>query len=270
MNEKFKTCFELKDIKGMKYSNMGITKSELCKLVGIDMATINIYDNWYLLDDKFYYYKNEFIFRELLMSELFNEINIRTVDFKLVKNYYGLGIISESYRTLEKEYYTYNDFCINYLSCSNIDLLNFKDRVYNSFGSKNTYEVMNSLYGMLAMDLFSGQVDRGEYNFFFECDDNSVRLAPLCDNGACLFQPKYNEFPFGNYSLSSHNFLSLLKFEKDFYYIVESILDINIYSILEKIIDKYKININEDYKKFILDYFDSKKYKINKSLKICR
>lgn len=271
MNDRFICNGELIDIVGKKYSDMGISIKDLCKLLGIEREIINLYNNWYVLDDKFYYFKNEYVFRELLMSELFNELNVRCVDFKLVKKNGRIGIVSESYRMKGKDYYMYNDFCLRYFNRNASNLIDFREFSDTTFGSKNSYELMDNLYGMLAMDLFSGQVDRGEYNFFFECNEKSVRLAPLCDNGACLLNSKIFEFPFGDFSLSdTDSFCYLLKSDIDFYYKVESVMDIDIYSLLEKVFDKYKVNINEEYRRFILRYFDLRRDKMNKCLKLCK
>lgn len=273
MNYNFINCGKLIDITGKKYSNMGITKCELCKLLGIEKEIIDIYSDWFLLDNKFYYYKNEFIFRELLMSELFQELKVSCVDFKLVKKNGRLGIVSESYRNIDKNYYMYNDFCLRYFNCNISNLIDFRKFCQNVFGTKKTCLLMDDLFGMLAMDLFSGQVDRGEYNFFFECDKDNVRLAPLCDNGACLFEAKKNLFPFGEFSLISkteNDIYSLLRNDMDFYFKLESLLDIDISFILDKVAEKNEINIDNGTISFVLNYFNVRKNKINKCLKICQ
>lgn len=47
---------------GKRYSDLGMMWCELSKKTGIDLEILQSYDDWYILEDEFYYYKNKFYF----------------------------------------------------------------------------------------------------------------------------------------------------------------------------------------------------------------
>ena len=122
----------------------------------------------------------------------------------------------------------------------------------------------------------SGQWDRQEYNFFFECDkEDNVRIAPLCDNGAVFQKSFFYLFPFGELSLDedriiNENLPCILSCEKYFYKKLSTMLDIDIEDILNRTCNKYKLLINNEDKKKLLNYFDDRKNAIDKTLKLVR
>ena len=104
---------------------------------------------------------------------------------------------------------------------------------------EKTQKLMKDIFDLISFDLFCGQWDREEYNFFFECDnDNNVRIAPLCDNGIAFQNCFVYASPFGEFSLEEDtiyrgNLPFILSIEKDFYNKLATLLDIDINDILE-------------------------------------
>ena len=90
------------DITGKRYSDYGMMWYELSKETGIPRTILERYDDWYILDDGFYYYKDRGIIEELFLSELSYECGVRCVDFLVAKNDNMLGIISKLYREKNK------------------------------------------------------------------------------------------------------------------------------------------------------------------------
>ena len=192
--------------------------------------------------------KISFIFEEIFMSELAYECGVECVSFKNALNNNTLGIISKLYRTNGKNYYVYSDFCDNYFGHRPNNLFSFKFACSIAFGEEKAYLLMNDIFKLISFDMFSGQWDREEHNFFFECGDDNVRLAPLCDNGIIFTHSSIYNSPFGVFSLSDNgeeknyrnNLLRLVSFEK-----LAFLLDINIDEVLERTIDKYRMIISE-------------------------
>lgn len=264
---------------GKRYSDTGMMLGELSNITGIDIDTLSMYDDWYILDDGFYYFKFHFIFQELFMSELAKEYELRCVEFKLAKvnrmRYNStLGIISKLYRDKEKEYYFYSEFCKRYFGEYINDLNKFRLLCENRFGDDKTNKLVDDIYSMICFDMFTGQHDRGEHNFMFEYNSDDVRLAPLCDNG-WVFNYGYDyDSPFGNFCLFEtdmyttyrKSLIDFLRCEKMLYDRFEHILDIDVKEVLRRTLDKYMIVMDIGNRKRILRYMDGKKKAIDATL----
>jgi len=264
------------DITGKRYSDYGMMWNELSKNVGIPSSIIERYDDWYILDDGFYYFKDIARFEELFMSELAVCCKVRCVDFIVAKNNKQLGIISKLYREKDKKYYMYSDFCKKYFNCISTSLGMFKLASSISLGNEKSLVLMDDIFNMMSFDMFCGQWDREEYNFFFECDnDNNVRIAPLCDNGIAFQNCFVYSSPFGEFNLEEDdvyrgNLPCILSIEKDFYNKLSMLLDIDINEVLLKTCDKYGIKLNLEDAKRLLSYFDDRKQAIDSTLKLVK
>ena len=270
-------------VDGKCYSDFGMMWSELSNITGIDIDTLSMYDNWYILDDGLYYFKSSLIFEELFMSELARECNVKCVDFLLAENTVSykhpvLGVISKLYRTKNKEYFYYNDFCCRYFGNYAKDIDEFKLASESAFGNDKTNLLMDDIYGLISFDMFTGQYDRMDYNFMFECDCDSIRLAPLCDN-ELVFSNGFNyDFAFGNYCLFEtdmystyrRDLLETLRNERMLYDRFERILDIDVKEVLKRTLDKYMIIMDISNRGRVLRYLDSKKKAIDATLRLSR
>lgn len=276
MFDKFKFCGDLVNLNDKRYSNRNICKDELSMITGIDDEILNRYDNWYILDNNFYYFKYSYVFEEILMSELAKSLGVKCVSFTGAIRGMTKGIISGLYRSNDKDYYMYSEFCKKYFNQDVSNLNDLFDMLLSKLSFEDVCNFMNDIYGLIVFDLFSGQTDRLEYNFFFECGKDTVRLAPLCDNGRCFGANMMYRTPFGNYSLYGgvnniyNDLYMLLNENKEFYLRLEKVLDIDIWELLKRTLDKYKILINGEFKNYILNYFDDKKVDVERVLKRCR
>lgn len=272
----YKFCDNLVNLNDKRYSDNGISKEELSKYTGIDNKIIDRYDNWFILDDGYYYFKHSFVFEELFMSELASVMGVKCVSWNGAVRGMTKGIISKLYRKNDKDYYMYNEFCMRYFNqfVSNLDDL--FDMLLGKLSFNDLCKLMNDLYGMVVFDLFSGQTDRLEYNFFFECSNDSVNLAPLCDNGRCFGANMMYHTPFGNYSLYGdvnnkyNDIYKMLSENREFYMKLESVLDINIDEILRRTIEKYNLLINNNTRNYVMNYFNNKKVDVERVLKRCK
>lgn len=264
------------DITGRKYSDYGMMWNELSKNTGISRSILERYDDWYILDDGFYYFKDRCKIEELFMSELANECNVRCVNFLLALNDNNLGIISKLYREKDKRYYMYSDFCKKNFNYESTSLGMFKLATSIAFDNDKMKILMNDIFNLICFDIFCGQWDREEYNFFFECDkDNNIRIAPLCDNGIAFQNCYIYSSPFGEFNLyedeiSKGNLPFILSNDKDFYNKLALLLNIDLIEVFNRTCEKYKINIDEEDKIKLLNYFDDRKKMIDNTLKLVK
>ena len=67
----------------LKESNMitnmkDYSLEDYSSLLNINLDILNNYSSWFLLEDGFYFYKSEYILRELFMSEFIKEYKLKT------------------------------------------------------------------------------------------------------------------------------------------------------------------------------------------------
>ena len=270
-------------ITGKRYSDTGMMWQQLSNIIKIDMDTLSMYDDWYILDDGFYYYKSNFIFEELFMSELAKVCGVRCVDFKLAidHNTYKsskMGVISKLYREDNKEYYYYSEFCKKFLGGYFNDFNKFNESISMLFDDYKTSMLMSDIFGIICFDMFTGQYDRGEHNFMFEYDYDNIRIAPLCDNGLSFHYGFNYESPFGRFCLLEgdmycsfkYNLLNLIRNNNDLYDRFEYILNVDINEVLKRTLDKYKIIMSFGNRNKLLSYFDFKKRVIDGTLRLSK
>ena len=249
---------------------------ELSKITGIDVATLMAYDDWYILENGLYYFKYIYKIEELFISELAHECKVRCVEFLLALDSNNLGIMSKLYREKDKKYYMYDDFCEKYFDSYPDNLRDFKLSLAVALGEDRTQKLMDDIFSMISLDMFCGQYDRFDYNFFFECDaDNNIRIAPLCDNGVAFSDSYIYVSPFGKLNLnedciSRENLPFMLLEETYFYNKLCMYLDIDVSDILDRTCKKYMIDLNELDKRRLLSYFDDRKKVIEHTLKLSR
>ena len=265
-------------IDGKRFSDYGFMWKDLHKLTGIDYETLQMYDDWYILEGGLYYFKKHCVFEELFMSELASICKVKCVEFKLASVDDKIGVISKLYRENNKKYYMYTDFCRKYFNHVPDNLRVLKLASLSSFGDKIGQQLMDDIFNLVCFDIFSGQWDREEHNFFFECDKNIVSLAPLCDNGMIFSGNFIYSTPFAKFSLSSidesvvyrNNLFQILRFDEVFFNKLAALLDIDINEVIKRTLEKYKIFIADCDRDYILEYFDERKKAIDLTLKLSR
>lgn len=239
--------------------------------------------SWCYKDGSYYFYKSDFAFYELLLKELFEEFNLKCVDFLLASYQNNLGVMSKNFRRNDTFYYTYDTFIKNHFNVSSIRhiyLDDFDTLLSQIVGNKNRIEIVNSLSRLLAIDFFTGQMDRGKYNIIFEKKDGFISLAPFTDNGSSFrnIYPQHIHSCLGDLNFPSsttvvseeYNTLLLIIKNKEFRDCLIRCLDIDMEEIIKRTLDKYNIYISDEEKTFIMDYIDKKKSVIDSSLKLIR
>lgn len=271
------------DITNKKYDNIiGNSISRLSTRVNGNYREIKLYDSWYILDEKFYYYKYTFAFYELLMSELFKYFKLNCPSYRIALNDDQYGIISENFRTKESMYFDYNELHDWKDAKKSGSLIEFRNFLSTFMDYDKSVSQLNELFRLLAVDFFSGQKDRRHYNILFDVlkKDNSLSLAPLTDNGS-IFKDERLESIFyygGNLTMPKTKeptkkeikSLELIDNNPELKNYLITCLDIDLNKVINDTLEKYFLNITYDERIEIINYFDIKKRIIENTLKLIK
>lgn len=267
------------DLKGKRYDDVtDLSEEELARYLKIDSDLFKFYTNWYILDDGLYYFKSDFVFNEIFLSELAHEFNVKCVKFMLATDGHHIGVLSKNFRKKTSTYLDYLEFTRRYFAHIPEDLDTFKNQSYSVFGEEVGKRLTDQVFSLVAFDFFSGQNDRTHINVAFETNSSDVvRLAPLCDNGVSFSTSDFNSyiscfgnlyFPFDKYiDPRQLELLKLVRNNISFYNSLSKALDVDIQEVLNRTIEKYKFRMSTQEKIKINDYFGSKKDIIERTLK---
>lgn len=256
------------------------------KELRIKQRWLNIDNSWFQLDDGLYFFKKKDIFNELFLSELIKEYKVRCVDFSLAVFKDNIGIISKSFRKKNKKYYEYDDFFNAYdiIAPKKLTILNHMFR--QILTDKNRMKIMNDFYRLTVFDWFTGQNDRTSFNMIFEVGDD-LKIAPITDNGSSLIYirdedkelEKYYRiymsvfdhlvFPINDkLNKKSIYIINLINNHLEFYKYLCKSLDVDINTILNRVIEKYNLIVSKSDKEQLISYFDKKKNIVERTLSI--
>lgn len=257
------------DISGKRFNQVTeLSETDLARLLKINSELFQFYTNWYLLHGKLFYFKTDFIFNEIFLSELAQEFNVKCVQFMLAKDGKNVGIISGNFRKKTFNYYDYMEFCNLFFGEFPRNIESFKTHLYSTFDKETADKLMEQIFSLIAFDFFSGQNDRTHINVTFEEKDHNVVLAPMCDNGVAFHMGDFNTyvacfdnltFPYDNIIDPSQLYLlRLIRENVVFYNKLSKALDINIRDVLERTLEKYKIRMSTLEKIKVNDFFGAK------------
>lgn len=265
------------DISGRRFNQVtDLSEEDLARMLKINGELFKFYTNWYLLHGKLFYFKTDYIFNEIFLSELAHEFNIKCVQFMLAKDGKNVGVISQNFRKKTFDYYDYMEFCrIHFGSIPN-DIESFKVHLYSKFDKEQADKLMEQIFSLMAFDFFSGQNDRTHINVTFEEKNGNVSLAPMCDNGVAFSLSDFNmyaacfdclSFPYDNIiDPTQLHLLKLIRENVVFYNELSKALSINICDVIDRTLEKYKIKMSTHEKIKVNDYFGAKRDVIERAL----
>ena len=268
----------LVDLRGKHYSDLtDLTEDELARYLKINSDLFKFYTNWYILNDGLYYFKSDFVFNELFLSELASEFNVKCVKFMLATDGNHVGVLSKNFRKKASLYQDYLEFSKNFFAYVPENLESFKASSYSVFGSEIGKKLVDQVFALVAFDFFSGQNDRTHINVAFETNSTDiVKLAPICDNGVAFNTCDFDSyvscfgnlyFPFDRYiDPRQLELLKLVRNNVSFYNSLAKAIDIDIQEILNRTLEKYKLRMSSFEKMKLNDYFGSKKDVIERTL----
>lgn len=267
------------DLKGKRYDDLtDLSEYELSRYLKINSDLFKFYTNWYILDDGLYYFKSDFVFNEIFLSELASEFNVKCVKFLLATDGKHIGVLSKNFRKKTSSYLDYLEFSRNFFAHVPENLEAFKANTYTIFGEDVGKKLVDQIFSLVAFDFFSGQNDRTHINVAFETNSTDVvKLAPICDNGVAFNTGNFDSyiscfgdlyFPFDRYiDPRQLELLKLVRNNVSFYNGLRKALDIDIQEILNRTLEKYKLRMSTHEKIKLNDYFGSKKDIIERTLK---
>lgn len=248
----------------------------LAKSINIESDLLSTYNNWLKINNKYFYFKSNNAFQELLIEKLFEEIKVRTVKHQIVKFNDEIGIISQNYRKPNLLYYYFSEIITGYNSENNFIEIN--NSIKKAMKHEDYENYLNQMFKIIAVDILFGQYDRWEYNVFFAKSKEHICLAPMFDNG-CIFLEDYNDILiygscFGTLSFSTEyedyfTTNTLRKFSQ-MVCSLEKALNFDLSKIFDNLELEYKIKICKEIRTQIQNYYDIHRKMVEKTLKFVK
>ena len=248
----------------------------LAKSINIESDLLSTYNNWLKINNKYFYFKSNNAFQELLIEKLFEEIKVRTVKHQIVKFNDEIGIISQNYRKPNLLYYYFSEIITGYSSENNFIEIN--NSIKKAMKHEDYENYLNQMFKIIAVDILFGQYDRWEYNVFFAKSKEHICLAPMFDNG-CIFLEDYNDILiygscFGTLTFSTDyedyfTTNTLRKFSQ-MVCSLEKALNFDLSKIFDNLELEYKIKICKEIRTQIQNYYDIHRKMVEKTLKFAK
>ena len=128
--------------------------------INIPVEQLEIYPEWYKLQDGLYYFKQNKIFNEVLACEIFKYFGLRCVDYSFARDGNYTGIISKNFRNPEYEYFYYNDLVFSNRDTTVDNFENICSLTTLLTSASSAHILMRELSILLAIDFFLGEGDR--------------------------------------------------------------------------------------------------------------
>ena len=248
---------------------------KIAKQINIDPELLQNYNNWLNINNKYFYFKSNYAFQELLIESIFKEIKVNTVEHQIVKFDEEIGLISANYRKSKLKYQYFDELTIGLNTNSFIEINNLIKKSMN----KEDYEkCIEQIFKIISVDILFGQDDRLEHNVFFAKSKNRITLAPMFDNGSIFSEDCgdvliYNSC-FGNFSFSEryedYFITDVLRKFPELFRLLEKALNFNLTKIFDNLELKHKIKICKEIRKQIQNYYDTHRKMVEKTLKFVR
>lgn len=248
---------------------------KIAKQINIDPELLQNYNNWFNINNKYFYFKSNYAFQELLIASIFKEIKVNTVEHQIVKFDEEIGLISANYRKSKLKYQYFDELTIGLNINSFIEINNLIKKSMN----KEDYEkCIEQIFKIISVDILFGQYDRWEYNVIFEKTKDHINLSPMFDNG-CIFSEDYGDISiykscFGVFSISEkyedYFTTDVIRKFPELFKSLESTLNFNLTKIFDNLELEHKIKIRKEIRKQIQNYYDTHRKMVEKTLKFAR
>ena len=226
----------------------------IAKILNINYQIVKTWNNWFYINNKWYYYKNFLQYQnsdEHFLNELIGEF---------LATFLGLNTINYQIGCTLNLYLEANCTQLN-------NLINLKHYCKSNEMYK---KLLLQLLKMIALDIYMNQQDRTKNNFLFEKEKNGIILAPLYDYEKSLTitssttdSPQYSSCIFG---IDMSNYNELVKYP-ELQNLLQIITTLDINDILDIISNKYKIKIPILQRKKYTEITEKRKKLIRKYLK---
>lgn len=244
---------------------------QLSRDINIEKSTLIAYSTWFNIDGKYYYFKDNCCFRELLMGEIYRNHSINSVHHQIAKFNGNYGVISENFRKPNNEYIRFDNFIRGYNNLT--DKAEVEKEIKSKLSRREYGDYKKEKSKIMALDILFGQKDRHEQNVYFEVSENGASLAPVFDNGLCLYtEPDYILYDscFDSLYFDTEHpekyTLNALKKYKQLLTSLDKSMSINLPMYYEMVEDKHEILIPDTLKQDIINLYDRHRKIIEKTL----
>lgn len=252
----------------------------IAKILNINYQIVKTWNNWFYINNKWYYYKNflqyqnsdEHFLNELIGEFLATFLGLNTINYQIgctlnCEKEMEYGLLSENFRQKRKKYIVPTDLYLE-VNCTQLNnLINLKHYCKSNEMYK---KLLLQLLKMITLDIYMNQQDRTKNNFLFEKEKNGIILAPLYDYEKSLTitssttdSPQYSSCIFG---IDMSNYNELVKYP-ELQNLLQIITTLDINDILDIISNKYKIKIPILQRKKYTEITEKRKKLIRKYLK---
>lgn len=221
--------------------------------ININYDELKAYSNWYYKNDNFYYFKkscnNIEILNHLICEKVAEYFKVLTAHYipAIADNSYGVA--SPNFR---KPNISYQAASLDYFWVY-VDVLTiFNTLEINSENNKTASKLINDLLKLISFHIYTELDDIHSYNVLFERNNKSLNLAPAFDYDYA-FESKENlqSITYGSaicgFDIPSPDFEQLLTKYPYFKKYLNLFLTIDIKQILNALIDKWNLSVNELY-----------------------
>lgn len=223
--------------------------------INIDYRIMKCYNNWYLYQKQYYYFKeisnfpydNIFTLNHLLGEQIANYFQIPTVHFVPAKVGNEEGIASLNFRNPNCLYQPYN-----LLEMSFFDTLKFYQE---NFASDNHEpHIISPLLRLIAFHIYTDLADLSDDNLLLSKNADGLSLAPIFDYDLLFthdFDLNLTSYFYNtsvcSFEIPSKNFEYLLISYAEFKTYLTSFIDIDMDKILKEITEEYQLTNCERY-----------------------
>lgn len=251
--------------------------NELARKINVTPSNLEIYHNWFLINDKYYYFKHYYIFEELLMEQIFKAFDVPNVNHKIVSFNGKAGIISENFRKQDCEYLNYEDVIPLEIDVPS-HIIDYNSVIKTKMSDSDYQNYIELVSKIIAVDIMFGQFDHKYYNIMFEKSNTHLKLTPMFDNG-CIFKEQASESTFVfkscfdtlTFSLKSKNIdehtIETINEYPELFKSLEATLNFNLTKIFNRLEQTYQLEIYKELRKQIQSYYDIHCKMVEKTLK---
>lgn len=235
-----------------------VTK-KVTKDLSLNETRLRLWNQWTKIDNTYYYFKQiNYIYtflEELIGEQISKYFDLNTVHYEIgakkENKTIKYGLLSKNFRLQQKTYFESIDLHLN--RYHGFELFDHLEE-YNEEGQYNL--LISDLKKMIIRDFYTHQIDRlNGNNFFFQIDDDKLRLSPLHDYESSFeeFSLQYHNL-FASFDLENPKIVEYFHQDKEFNNLFKKIYLLDMKKILENIEKIYQIKISKNHQNYFLDY----------------
>lgn len=223
------------------------------KNIGIDYSIMSFYNNWYLYQNQYYYFKkcnNIYILRHLLGEKIADYFRVPTVHFIPAKVGKTEGLSTLNFRKKEYSYLPFYDL----YGMSTKAILKLYEN--NFMENKNELHNISPLLRLIAFHIYTDLTDLNDCNLLVQKSKKGLAISPTFDYDLMFL----SDLNFDNYfynsaicslELPSKDFENIITDYPEFKEYLHYFVKIDTEKIIEQVREEYHL---QNFERFLEDY----------------